>query len=90
MIYINFVDAKKILSMNIQLIAVSKIKNLPEKLLYEVNDFIDFLTIKYKLSENYFEIQDNQDMTLYESDFSDYLKNLENYEQLLAKGKVKW
>jgi len=89
-IYINFVDAKKILSMNIQLIAVSKIKNLPEKLLYEVNDFIDFLTIKYKLSENYFEIQDNQDMTLYESDFSDYLKNLENYEQLLAKGKVKW
>ena len=58
----------------------AKISQLPESLVQEVNDFIDFLLLKYntELSQ------------LTESDFSDYLKNLEAYEEKLARGEIQW
>jgi hypothetical protein len=59
----------------------AKISQLPESLVQEVNDFIDFLLLKYnselpQLTES--------------ADFSDYLKNLEAYEEKLARGEIQW
>jgi hypothetical protein len=53
---------------------VVKLRKLPEPLIQEVNDFIDFLLTRREV----------------ESDFSDYLSNLENYEDRLARGEIQW
>ena len=51
-------------------LTMAKIRQMPESLVQEVNDFIDFLLLKY-----------NSELPqLTESDFSDYLKNLVAYE----------
>lgn len=61
-------------------VTIAKISQLPESLVQEVNDFIDSLLLKY-----------NSELPqLTESDFSDYLKNLEAYEEKLAQGKIQW
>ena len=60
-------------------LTIAKISQLPESLVQEVNDFIDFLLIKYN----------GEFPQLTESDFSDYLKNLEAYEEKLARGEIK-
>jgi hypothetical protein len=60
-------------------ITIAKISQLPEPLVQEVNDFIDFLLLKYN----------SEFPQLTESDFSDYLKNLEAYEEKLARGEIK-
>ena len=70
--------------MNLQLDTISKINSLPQNLLSEVNDFIDFLNSKYKIKDN------NDEISLAESDMNQYLKNLNEYEILLAEGKIKW
>lgn len=45
-----------------------------------MNDFIYFLLLKY-----------NSELPqLTESDFSDYLKDLEAYEEKLARGEIQW
>jgi len=56
---------------------IVKLQKLPEPLVQEVNDFIDFLLTK-------------SEMSLAESDFSDYLTNLEDYEERLARGEIQW
>ena len=56
---------------------VVKLRKLPEPLVQEVNDFVDFLLVRH-------------DAMLAESDFSDYLPNLEAYEERLARGEIKW
>ena len=48
-----------------------------------MNDFIDFLTLKYNQQFSDF-------VEIAESDFSDYLSNLEDYEEKLARGEIKW
>ena len=53
---------------------VVKLRRLPEPLIQEVNDFVDFLLTRREV----------------ESDFSDYLSNLENYEDRLARGEIQW
>ncbi|MEG4283123.1 DUF2281 domain-containing protein [Microcoleus sp. A006_D1] len=61
-------------------ITISKINQLPDSLVQEVNNFIDFLLLKY-----------NSELPqLTESDFSDYLNNLEAYEENLACGEIQW
>jgi hypothetical protein len=66
--------------MSEQDIAIAKISQLPDSLVQEVNDFIDFLLLKYNCELP----------QLTESDFSDYLKNLETYEEKLARGEIQW
>ncbi len=56
---------------------VVKLRKLPKPLVHEVNDFVDFLLARH-------------DAMLAESDFSDYLPNLEDYEERLARGEIKW
>lgn len=70
--------------MNIQLNTISKINSLPQNLLYEVNGFIDFLYLKHKIVLNNAEVE----LNLAESDMSQYLSNLNEYELLLAEGKI--
>ncbi|BAG02289.1 MULTISPECIES: DUF2281 domain-containing protein [Microcystis] len=69
--------------MTVQDITIAKIRQLPESLVEEVNDFIDFLTLKYNQQFSDF-------VEIAESDFSDYLSNLEDYEEKLARGEIKW
>jgi len=59
---------------------IKKIKELPDNLLPELIDFLDFLLYKYHKESHY----------LAESDMADYLKNLENYEtELMQKTNAK-
>ncbi len=69
---------------------IAKIRELPESLVEEVNDFVDLLQIKrddtrYQLWELFREMLETT-----ESDFGDYLDNLEDYENQLARGEIKW
>jgi len=69
---------------------IAKIRELPEPLIQEVNDFIDFLQMKqngtrYQLWTLFKEVLETA-----ESDFGDYLANLEDYEDRLARGEIKW
>ncbi|MGA9381515.1 MAG: DUF2281 domain-containing protein [Phormidium sp.] len=59
---------------------IAKIRQLPESLVQEVNDFVEFLLIKH-----------NRELTeMVESDFANYLTNLEDYEERLARGEIQW
>jgi hypothetical protein len=69
--------------MTVHDITIAKIRQLPESLVKEVNDFIDFLSLKYNQ-----EFSDSLEIA--ESDFLDYLSNLENYEEKLARGEIQW
>jgi hypothetical protein len=66
--------------MSEQDLAIAKISRLPDSLVQEVNDFIDFLLLKYH----------HELPQLTESDFSDYLKNLEACEKKLAREEIQW
>jgi hypothetical protein len=61
-----------------------KIHNLPESLLKEVDNFIDFLQMRENLVEWQLWQHFKQSMELSESDMTDYLKNLEDYEEQLV------
>jgi hypothetical protein len=75
--------------MNIQTQTISKIGQMPEVLVREVNDYIDFLL--WKDRHNQLTNMTSLDSTeMVESDFSDYLSNLEEYETRLANGEIKW
>jgi len=67
-----------------------KIEILPEDILREVDDFIDFLEIKRKDGENKWAWLSRGVDKIEESDFKDYLDGLTNYEDMLAKGEIKW
>ncbi|MFN6473958.1 MAG: hypothetical protein RMY36_030380 [Nostoc sp. SerVER01] len=69
---------------------IAKIRQLPEPLLQQVNNFIDFLLMKNNsnLQSSWTEFTDEGEIV--ESDFSDYLRNLEDYEERLNKGGIQW
>jgi hypothetical protein len=68
---------------------IGKIRQLPESLVQEVSDFIDFLVWKHSTKDSSLWL-DTEYIELVESDFSDYLSNLEDYENRLARGEIKW
>jgi hypothetical protein len=75
--------------MNIQMQTISKIGQMPDSLVREVNDYIDFLL--WRNRHNQMTSLASLDSTdLVESDFADYLSNLEEYETQLANGEIKW
>jgi len=63
----------------------AKIRDLPEPLIQEVSDFIDFLQIKSDSTRWQLWILFAEALEIAESDFADYLPNLEDYENRLAK-----
>ena len=76
--------------MTIQDATIAKIEQLPDSLAQEVSDYIDFLLLKQddKCWQQW--MQFSESLTTSESDFSDYLKNLEDYEERLVHGEIKW
>ena len=75
--------------MNIQTQTISKIGLMPEALVQEVSNYIDFLLWKDRHNRSTSDIS-LAPTDLVESDFADYLSNLEEYETRLANGEIKW
>ena len=64
---------------------VNKIHELPESLIGEVSDFVDFLKMKSDSTRWQLWMLFSEALETAESDFADYLPNLEDYENRLAK-----
>lgn len=69
---------------------IAKIQQLPEPLLQEVNDFVDFLVFKHDRTLWELWTHFSEALDLAESDFLSYLPNLETYEDSLARGDIRW
>ncbi|MBF0243562.1 MAG: hypothetical protein HQK64_13945 [Desulfamplus sp.] len=76
--------------MSVRDLTMRKIQHLPETLLKEVNDFIDFIFLKQESSRWELWNNFNESLKLSEQDMSDYLSNLEDYEDRLINGEIKW
>ncbi|MDV2990541.1 MAG: hypothetical protein N4J56_000195 [Chroococcidiopsis sp. SAG 2025] len=76
--------------MNLYDETISKIRQLPEPLVQEVNDFVDFLMITRNSDRSELWTQLTEALKLAESAFSDYLENLKEYEERLARGEIQW
>ncbi|MHC5936362.1 DUF2281 domain-containing protein [Nostoc sp.] len=76
--------------MNLQDQTIGKIRQMPESLVQEVSDFIDFLLMKHSSNNGELWLQFSESVEIVESDFSDYLSNLEDYEERLARGEIQW
>jgi hypothetical protein len=76
--------------MNVYDTTVTKIRQLPESLVQEVNDFIDFLLVRQDSTRWQLWIHFTDAITLSESGFADYLPNLEDYENRMARGEIQW
>ena len=76
--------------MTAQQLAIAKIQDLPEALSREVNDYIDFLLLKRDASRWQLWNQFHETQTLAEADVGEYGKNLVEYEELLARGEIRW
>lgn len=76
--------------MNLQDKAIGKIRQMPESLIQEVSDFIDFLLMKHSSKNWESWLQFSESLEIVESDFSEYLSNLEDYEERLVRGEIQW
>jgi hypothetical protein len=76
--------------MSIQEETIAKINQLPESLIQEVNNFVDFLLMRQHKEQWQQWIQFSESSQLAESDFCEYLSNLEDYEDKLARGEIEW
>ena len=69
---------------------IAKIQQMPEPLVQEVQDYVDFLLTRSD-EERWRTVQYRAEaMAIAESEFTDYLGNLEDYEDRLARGDVQW
>jgi hypothetical protein len=76
--------------MTVHDVTIDKLRQLPEPLAEEVNDFIDFILMRHDSIRWQLWINFSEGIELSESDFGDYLFNLEDYENRLASGEIKW
>jgi hypothetical protein len=76
--------------MNLHEETIAKINQLPEPLVEEVSDFLDFLLMKRDRIQWEMWKQFAEGTKMAESDFSDYLSNLQEYEERLARGEIQW
>ena len=76
--------------MTIHDLTIAKIQQLPESLAQEVSDFIDFLLIKRDQMSWERWLSFREALDLAEVGLSDYLQDLETYEERLARGEIQW
>jgi len=69
---------------------IARIKRLPEPLVKEVCDFIEFLLTRHDNARWQLWMEFTESLDIAESDFGDYLSNLEDYENRLARGEIQW
>ena len=69
---------------------IARIQQLPESLVQEVSDFVDFLLMKRDRARWQLWVHFAEALEMAESDFADYLSNLEDYEDRLARGEIQW
>gem|GEM_PF-289930 len=77
------------LKMTVYEATIAKIRELPEPLIKEVSDFVDFLQMKSDSTRWQLWILFAEALEIAESDFADYLSNLEDYENRMARGEIK-
>jgi len=76
--------------MSVRDATIAKIQRLPESLVQEVSDFTDFLLMKHDQARWQWWVYFAEALEMAESDFADYLSNLEQYEDRLARGEIQW
>ena len=76
--------------MTIHDLTIAKIQQLPESLTQEVSDFIDFLLVKQDQMNWERWLHFREALDLAELGLSDYLQDLEIYEERLARGEIRW
>ncbi|MBI5603223.1 MAG: hypothetical protein HY879_07695 [Deltaproteobacteria bacterium] len=69
---------------------VTKLRQMPEGLIEEVNDFINFILMRHDSNRWQLWNQFSEGLGIAEIDFPDYLSNLQDYEDRLALGEIKW
>ena len=76
--------------MTVQEATIAKIQRLPETLAQEVSDYVDFLITRNDilLWQRGQHLTENAALT--GSALTDYLPNLEAYEERLARGEIQW
>jgi len=76
--------------MTIHEATIAKIRRMPEPLVQELQDYADYLLARSD-TRRWQAVQHlSECATLTESDMTDYLPGLEEYEDHLAHGDVKW
>lgn len=70
--------------------AIAKLRHLPEPLTQEVNDFIDFLLFKQDADRWQMWTHFSESRSLAEAGMGDYARDLDNYEERLARGEIRW
>ena len=76
--------------MNIREETIKKINQLPDELVPEVSILLDFLLSSENAAQWQIWSEFKESLKITESDFFDYLENLEDYEERLARGEIKW
>lgn len=76
--------------MSVYDLTITKVLQLPESFVQEVNDFIDFLLMRQDTTRWQLWNQFTETLELSEIGLSDYLSNLEDYESRLARGEIQW
>ena len=76
--------------MTIQEQTAAKVQNLPDILAQEVDDFVDFLVTKHDLVRRQCKNFVTESIQLAESGMGDYLSDLVDYEDRLARGEIQW
>lgn len=76
--------------MNLYDATIEKMRELPEPLVQEVSNFIDFLTLRHHHSRWHLWLLFTEELELTTLDFAAYLPSLEAYEELLAREELQW
>ena len=66
-----------------------KIKSMPDDLVKEIGDFVDFLESKRSKREGSQQVCEESDV-LGESNMDSYLTELTAYEDMLVRGEIHW
>lgn len=69
---------------------VARIQELPGPLAEEVGDFVEFLRVKHDRDLWQSWLLFAQGLSFAEAGMVDYLANLEDYEERLARGESRW
>jgi len=76
--------------MNDRQVDISKLQQIPEPLVDQVNNFIDTLLQKHNSEPEQHSAFSAERVELVNSGCSDYLSNLEDYEERLSCGEIQW